>query len=172
MGKDEKNVKEIMWEEIVGGIERRLNFWKLRTLSLKGKVLILNVLMVSKLWYVLYVTAMPMWVEKRMKKCFFDFLWNGKPPRTAYNTLTGEAGKGGMGLIDVEQRKNSLRVKIIKKYLDEGSKTAWKKTMRHFLNKCGNFNLGDNILWMKTKNWMVEGLPDFYKELMSAWGKF
>ncbi len=44
--------------------------------------------------------------------------------------------------------------------------------MKYFLNKCGNFNLGDNILWMKTKNWMVEGLPDFYKELMSAWEKF
>lgn len=44
--------------------------------------------------------------------------------------------------------------------------------MKYFLNKCGNFNLGDNILWMKTKNWMVEGLSDFYKELMSVWGKF
>ena len=133
MGKDERNVKEKMWEEIVGGIERRLNFWKLRTLSLKGKVLILNVLMVSKLWYVLYVTAMPVWVEKRLKKCFLDFLWNGKPSRIAYSTLIGEVGKGGMGLIDVEQRKNSLRVKIVKKYLDDGHKTAWKKTMEYFL---------------------------------------
>lgn len=44
--------------------------------------------------------------------------------------------------------------------------------MKYFQNKCGNFNLGDNILWMKTKNWMVEGLPGFYKELMSAWEKF
>ncbi len=25
---------------------------------------------------------------------------------------------------------------------------------------------------MKTKNWMTKGLPDFYKELMGAWGKF
>ncbi len=54
-----------------------------------------------------------------------------------------------------------------------------KKTKQHgrkqwgiFLNKCSNFNLGDNILWMKTKNWMAEGLPDFYKELMGAWGNF
>ncbi len=47
MEKDEKYVKEIMWKEIVGGIERRSQIWKLRTLSLKGKVLILNVLMVS-----------------------------------------------------------------------------------------------------------------------------
>lgn len=27
-------------------------------------------------------------------------------------------------------------------------------------------------MWMKTKNWMTEGLPDFYKELMGAWAKF
>jgi len=44
--------------------------------------------------------------------------------------------------------------------------------MGYFLNKCGNFNFGDSILWMKTKNWMVTGMPDFYRELMSAWGKF
>ncbi len=157
-----------MWEEIVGGIERRSQIWKLRTLSLKGKVLILNVLMVSNLWYVSYVTAIPMWVKKRLKHFIFIFLWNGKPPRIAYNTLIGEAGKGGMGLIDVEQRKNCLRVKVIKKYRDEESKTARKKTMGYFLNKCGNFNLGDNILWMKTKNWMVEGLPGSYKKSMSA----
>ncbi len=108
-----------MWEEALGGIERRLTFWKLRTLTLKGKVLVLNVLMISKLWYILCVSSMPLWVEKRLKKCFLDFLWGGKPPRIAYNTLIGAVGKGGLGLMDVEQRKNGLRVKIIKKYLDE-----------------------------------------------------
>lgn len=172
MGRDEKKAEGTMWEEILGGIERRLTFWKMRTLTLKGKVLVLNVLMTSKLWYVLYSSSMPLWAEKRLKKCFLDFLWDGKPARIAYNTLIGAVAKGGLGLIDVEQRKNSLRVKIIKKYLDEENKAAWKRTMGFFLSKCSNFYLGDNILWMRTKNWMLEGLPDFYKELMSAWGKF
>lgn len=94
----------------MGSIERRMNFWKLRTLNLKGKVLILNVLMSSKLWYFLYVTSMPVWVEKRLKRCFLDFLWEGKPARIAYNTLIGVVEKGGLGLMDVEQRKKSLRV--------------------------------------------------------------
>lgn len=172
MGKNERKVRDEMWEELVTQIERRLNFWKLRTLNLKGKVLILNVLMVSKLWYVLYVSEMPLWTEKRMKKCFLDFLWEGKPSRIAYNTILGEIEKGGLGLMDVEQRKNSLRVKTVKKYLQEESKTEWKKTMKYFLNKCGNFNMGDGILWMKTKVWMTEGLPEFYREIFSAWGKF
>jgi len=172
IGKDEDKVRENMWEEIVENIERRTNLWKLRTLHLKGKVLILNVLMSSKLWFFLYVTSMPVWVEKRLKRCFLDFLWEGKPARIAYNTLIGVVDKGGLGLMDVEQRKNSLRVKLVGKYLDENNKVEWKTTMEYFLNKCGDFNLGDNILWMKTKEWMTVGLPKFYGEVLRAWGKF
>jgi len=172
MGKNEKKVRDEMWEQLVTEIERRLNFWKLRNLNLKGKVLILNVLMVSKLWYVLYVSEMPLWTEKRLKKCFLDFLWEGKPARIAFNTILGAADKGGLGLMDVAQRKNSLRVKTVKKYLQEEGNAEWKKTMEYFLNKCGNFNMGDGILWMKTKIWMTEGLPGFYREMFSAWGKF
>lgn len=172
MGRDEKKEDDTMWEEVLGGIEKRLKFWKNRTLTLKGKVLVLNVLMVSKLWYILYVSAMPMWAEKRLKKCFLDFLWEGKPAKIAHATLIGEVDKGGLGLMDVEQRKNSLRVKIIKKYFDKETEATWKGTVGNFLNKCGNFNLGDSILWMKTKTWMAERVPDFYKELLRAWGKF
>lgn len=172
MGKNEKKVRDEMWEQIVTDIERRLLFWKLRTLNLKGKVLILNVLMVSKLWYVLYISEMPLWTEQRLKKCFLDFLWEGKPARIAHNTILGAVEKGGLGLMDVEQRKNAMRVKIVKKYLNEENKTEWKKTMKFFLNKCGGFNMGDGILWMKTKIWMTEGLPVFYREVFNAWGRF
>ncbi len=172
LGDDDKKINEIMWEGILGDIERRLNWWKLRTLCLKGKALILNALMVSKIWYVLYVACMPLWAEKRLKKCFTEFLWEGKPPRIAYDTLIGVVEKGGLGLINVAQRKKCLRVKLVKKFLDEKIDTVWKKTMLYFLNKCGNFNLGESILWMKTKNWMWKDVPDFYKEQMSAWGEF
>ncbi len=47
--------------------------------------------------------------------------------KNSIQDLIGALGKGGLGLMDVEQRKNGLRVKIIKKYLDEENKAAWKK---------------------------------------------
>lgn len=67
-----------------------------------------------------------------------------------------------MGLVDVEQKMKSMRVKVVKKYLDRTNKAEWKKSMGFYLNKCGNFKLGDNILWMKLKNWMLEGIPGLY----------
>lgn len=32
--------------------------------------------------------------------------------------------------------------------------------------------MGDAVLWMKTKPWMTEKLPEFYRETFNAWGMF
>ncbi len=98
MGRDEKKAGETMWEEALGGIERRLTFWKLRTLTLKGKVLVLNVLMISKLWYILYVSSMPLWVEKRLKKCFFDFFMGREAAKNSIQHFNRSSGEGRTGV--------------------------------------------------------------------------
>ncbi len=32
--------------------------------------------------------------------------------------------------------------------------------------------MGDSVLWMKMKEWMIKGVPDFYREVLKAWGLF
>ncbi|MGL5244158.1 MAG: RNA-directed DNA polymerase, partial [Sarcina sp.] len=172
LGKDEKSVTDRMWEEVIGAMKNKLNFWERRILNLKGKILIVNVLMLTKMWYILSVVPMPNWFEKRVKEYVMDFIWEKKTPRIAYNTLIGRPEEGGLGLVDVEQKKRSMRVKVVKKYLDVDVKGDWKSTMKHFLAKCGKGFLSDNILWMKLKNWMMEGIPNFYKEVLGAWSFF
>ncbi len=41
-----------------------------------------------------------------------------------------------------------------------------------FFKRCGEVNLGDSVLWMKMKEWMIKGVPDFYREVLKAWGLF
>lgn len=96
-GENGKRDKEIMWDEIIGGMERRLEWWKQRRVNLKGKVLIVNTLMLSKMWYVLGVTPMDHWHEQRIKQCLLSFIWEGKPPRIGYNVLIGATDDGGLG---------------------------------------------------------------------------
>lgn len=168
LAKNEKGAMDSLWEETVGGMERRLFFWRSRFLSLKGKILVVNMLMLSKMWYILHVMPLPDWVFKKIKKSVLEFLWDKKPPRIAYLTLIGKPEEGGMDLVDVEQKMKSMRVKVVRKYLDDKNKAEWKRLMGFYLNKCGNFNLGENILWMKLKNWMMEGIPRFYKEVLTC----
>lgn len=168
LAKNEKGAMDSLWEETVGGMERRLFFWRSRFLSLKGKILVVNMLMLSKMWYILHVMPLPDWVFKKIKKSVLEFLWDKKPPRIAYLTLIGKPEEGGMDLVDIEQKMKSMRVKVVRKYLDDKNKAEWKRLMGFYLNKCGNFNLGENILWMKLKNWMMEGIPRFYKEVLTC----
>lgn len=63
---------------------------------------------------------------------FKIFLWEGKPLRIAYNTIIGAAEEGGIGLIEFKQMKNFLRVKMVKKLLQEENSTEWKKVIKYF----------------------------------------
>lgn len=172
IGKNEKMVRDLMWEEVVGEMERVLNYWKQRDLTLRGKVLVINALMLAKMWYVLGVIPMPMGISKRLKKDVLNFLWGSKPSKISYNTLIGAIEEGGLGLQDPELKKKSFRVKTVKTFLNEENKAEWKILMRMFLNKCGHMKIGPDILWMKLKPKMITGIPEFYKEVLEAWTEF
>ncbi len=140
------------WDEVVNKVEKRLNFWKQRALFLKGKVLVLNSLFLSKMWYVLSVVSLPMWVYKRIKTMILKFLWDGKPSKIAYNTIIGKVEDGGLGLIDPWLRMKSMRIKMVKKFLNEDY-IPWKSVMSYFINKCGQ--IGDDFLWMAFKDMIL-----------------
>lgn len=70
LAKNEKEAVDDMWEETLGGLERRLIFWRNRFLSLKGKILTVNMLKLSNMWYKLHVMSLPNWVFKRIKRVF------------------------------------------------------------------------------------------------------
>lgn len=69
----------------------------------------------------LYVSEMPTSIEKRLKK-YFNFLWGDKPAKIAYSTIIGTVRKGGLGLMDIEQRKNAMRIKVVNRYLQDKEK--------------------------------------------------
>ncbi len=48
MGMDSNKADILNWEGVLNGIGKRLRFWQARDLTLKGKVLIINSLMLSK----------------------------------------------------------------------------------------------------------------------------
>ncbi len=38
VGENENEIRNMEWEEVLKGMQKRLNFWKLRNVFLKGKV--------------------------------------------------------------------------------------------------------------------------------------
>lgn len=130
IGKNEREMRDMMWDDVIGRMESVLNFWKMRELTLRGKVLVLNALMLPKMWYVLGVTPMPRWISKRIKAVVLKFLWDSKPSKIAYETIIGDVKDGGLGLQDPELKKKSFRVKIVRKFLSEENQAQWPELMK------------------------------------------
>ena len=53
--KKQKSMQQLNWENKVNKITKILNFWKMRILSLHGKVNVNSSLLMSKSWYTLMV---------------------------------------------------------------------------------------------------------------------
>ena len=68
----------INWNFRIEKLAKRLESWKFRNLSLKGKSMIINTLALSGLWNTGSIVPLPAWAEKRINRIIFEFLWSGK----------------------------------------------------------------------------------------------
>ena len=105
--------------------------WKCRKLSIKGKVTIINTLAVSPLIYLANVIYVPPQVITEIKEIIVDFLWDGKPPKIAYNVLIQNIKKGGVKLIDFGSKIKALKIGFVKRLLDNSS-GRWKSPAAYF----------------------------------------
>lgn len=125
-------------------------------------------MILAKMWYVLGVVPMPIWIARRVKNAVLNFIWDSKPPKISYNMMIGAVEDGGLGLQDPELKEKSFRIKTVKKFINEENDAEWKTAMSFYLNKCRNMEIGDYILRMKLKHEMIKGISEFY-EVLEVW---
>lgn len=85
IGVEDIKARDVTWSVILQKIRRTVNYWKLRGLTLKGKVTVVNVLLMSRFVHTLSVLDMPEWVLKEANSIVLDFLWSGKNVRISKN---------------------------------------------------------------------------------------
>ena len=78
---DSERAKKLNLEDKIAILEKTLNNWKRRKLTLIGKIHIVKTLGLSKLIYSASVLAMSKHTVERINKIIFNFLWDGKPAK-------------------------------------------------------------------------------------------
>lgn len=84
--------------------------WFHRDLSLKGKISVINSLLFSLLQYVASNSELPKQVLFELKKIVVHFAWNKRKAKIAYDTLTQEVARGGLGLADFSLRSSVAKI--------------------------------------------------------------
>ena len=107
------NVDRDNWEPRLSKLDQCVSGWKNRSLSLIGKVLILNVLGFSKLLFVSAIISPPQWVYDRINRIIWPFLWGSRIETVARKSLACPQTNGGLGLREFRVHGQASRLAIL-----------------------------------------------------------
>ena len=108
VGHDQTNCDKLNWETKLSEIEKLLNMWKQRDLTLFGKITIIKMLALPKILHVAQNTVHYTIHINKLKQLFFNFIWP-KRDRIKRNTLVAPYSSGGLNRIDVESYFKALK---------------------------------------------------------------
>jgi len=91
---DRSKHESLNFDKKLEDLEKNLNSWKRRKLTLLGKINIPKSLCLSKLIYIASVLSLPQTFGKRVDKTILDFVWDNKPHKIKTSTLIGERNVG------------------------------------------------------------------------------
>ena len=103
-------VEQDNWMPKINKLEKALHLWRMRSLSLLGKALVINILGFSKLLYLAKVLIVPSWVFARVNSIVWPFLWGCRMETVARNTCYLKVKDGGINLLNLRMKCQALRV--------------------------------------------------------------
>ena len=107
---DTNKTNELNFAEKIRNLEKMLNSWKRRNLTLYGKINIAKTFGLSKLIYNASVLVIPENFNKEIEKLIFNFIWDGKPAKIKKSTIIGERKHGGLKMTDFDIMNKALKV--------------------------------------------------------------
>ena len=165
-----KNAIEIEnWENKVNNCISVLRRWKFRKLSFKGKALVINSLVVSKLVYLITLLHVPSWVINAIRDAVAEFIWCGKKALISYKSLILPINKGGLNLCDIETKRDTIRIKYIGKLFNINANMKLKTLMLYFLNHYESMKLGLNVFNIDPRCQSLKHVQPYYREMLVAW---
>jgi len=144
-----------------------LNIWKNRKLTLIGKINIVKTLALSKLIFSSSNLNLPKHLSHTINSMIFNFIWQGKPPKFKRMTIAGEKNKGGLKMIDFEVMNTTLKIVWIKR-ICQNSDSSWKTLIEHFFRERGGLSFSLNCRYdVKILN--LNNVPPFYHAILKYW---
>lgn len=102
-------------DKFISKMRDRCAMWNKRRVSLKGKVIILNVLIYPNIYYASSNLFFPERFFNTVKELSRNFLWNGHLSKISLDTLTLPIQQGGLGLHDFARRIRASRLAWVKR---------------------------------------------------------
>ena len=150
--------------------ESILKMWRMRGLTLYGKILVVNALVASLFVHKLTVmqTVPDLWYKK-YQHIAMNFIWNDRTAKISWTILTGNKEDGGLRLIDLKDKHKVLKMSwIFKLSTKEKVRTLADEVLQNKYGEAlwhGEFTTRElnKDLNLKTENFWGDVLTDWLK---------
>ena len=167
---DLERANVLNFEEKITTLEKTLNNWKQRKLTLIGKINIVKTLRLSKLIYSASLLSIPKGLIEKINKIIFNFIWDNKPAKIKRKTIIAEKKCGGLRMVDFEMMERSLKIAWVKRII-ENCDASWKIVPEYALNQYGGLTFFIKCQY-DIKLFDLQNLPEFYRTILSYWQSF
>jgi len=159
------------WDNLLADVERRVTSWQTRTLSLKGKVIIIKQLLLPIFIYPSFILVSPKSVSKRLQAVFDTFFWAGKHPKIARHILELPVKLGGLSYPNVERMFSAIRLSWTRELFKSDTDGPWKILAETILSTYKSRLYARNIFKVNLDKGQVtrSNLPPFYKAWLKDW---
>ena len=165
---DHDKCMEKNFDSLIARVNSILEIWKMRDLSLMGKILILNTLIASLTVYKSTVLPAPSnGIFENLHKSFAKFIWNGKKAKIKLHTLMAPKKVGGLGLTNLQRRDWALKMQWVFHCISKF------KIANLAYQNLGTTCLGHNTWQVQLREDNVKKLfvKNFWSEVLYAWTK-
>ena len=150
-------------------LQKTLNFWSQRDISVYGRINIVKTLALSKVIFICSSMETPPRFAEEVNRIIFDFVWNHKPAKIKKSTLIKSKKDGGLEMKDFVIFDKALKLNWVTRICSDHD-APWKYIPTSFLA-----NVGGTFLFQCNYDCKLlclsEYLPRFYKNIIAHWQK-
>ena len=154
---------KLNFENKLQSMEKVMNIWTSRELSLKGKVTIVKSIVLPQIGHLLSMCYCPKSILEHVNKMLFRFLWNKKPPKIKKETVIANFKDGGLRMPDIFAHHANAKIGWVKR-LNADEDAKWSKLMWYMLN------IDKHLLNHKFSIvYCNKSLSQFHKQILECW---
>ena len=116
------DTSELIFREQMSKVRNKLQFWRARGLSVIGRVRVVNVFVLSRLWYRTEIFSIPPTILKELEKDILDFIWANKKHEINKDLLMSSISCGGLRLVKIQNKTKQMH----KEFYGLSSYGTWK----------------------------------------------
>ena len=156
-------------EKMMGQIRKHLLRWAGSKLSLAGKIMVCNQVVLSSIWYLKSCADISGQAFKLARATVRNYMWSGKREsraraRVKWDTAVLPIVRGGVKILDPQWQASALLVKLLIRRLSVGYE-PWKVLVRYRVAQTKQSRRGR---WPAHANWVMNA-PNLAKQGSPMW---